>query len=176
MTYDVSETGQMPDALWVLQNRRGVCTEYSRLLLPSPARSGYPPADLDGYVYSQQFDSWMGHAWAEAYVGQWVPVDPTWLEAVRPLDAVHVEEAKYAESYKQMTLSTVVSSQGTDVQWSTNGNQTGAAVQNGMATNISYSAKQSGYYSRDSRARAGLRAAPRWCTSPCRAAATWSFR
>ena len=137
MTYDTSVAGQSPDAIWIMQNRRGVCTEYSRLFVALARSMGIPARFAEGYVYSQDFKSWMGHTWAEAYVGEWVPVDATWFE-VGSLDAMHVEEAKYAEDYDRMTLSTKVTPPGTIPQWETSGNKTGAAVQNVKATNMSY--------------------------------------
>lgn len=144
MEYDTSMAGKEKDAIWVLENRRGVCTEYSRLFVALARSIGIPARYAEGYVYSQQFQSWMGHAWAEAYIGEWVPVDATWFE-VGELDSVHIEGARYSENYGRMTLSTTISSEGTIVQWDTSGNRTGAAVQNVVATEISYLPKRDDY-------------------------------
>ncbi len=89
LKYDESMVGQEKDALWVLQNRRGVCVEYSALFVALARSVNIPARLVSGYAYNSK-DGWMGHRWAEAYVGKWVPVDPTWLE-VGNLDATHIE-------------------------------------------------------------------------------------
>jgi hypothetical protein len=87
--YDATTVGSLPDVPTILEQRRGVCTEYT-LLFSSLARSlGYPTRFVDGYAYSAEEDAWQGHSWAEVWLGKWVPVDPTWLE-VGSLDATHI--------------------------------------------------------------------------------------
>jgi hypothetical protein len=81
--------GILPDVTSILQQRRGVCTEYT-LLFSTLARSlGYPTRFVGGYAYSPQQDAWQGHSWAEVWLGEWVAVDPTWLE-VGSVDATHI--------------------------------------------------------------------------------------
>ena len=89
ISYDASMVGSLPDVPAILEQRRGVCTEYT-LLFSSLARSlGYPTRFVGGYAYSADEDAWQGHSWAEVWLGRWVPVDPTWLE-VGSLDATHI--------------------------------------------------------------------------------------
>ncbi|MEW6328883.1 MAG: transglutaminase-like domain-containing protein [Candidatus Micrarchaeota archaeon] len=87
--YDESVVGEEKDALWALQNKRGVCVEYSALFVALARSVNIPARLVSGYAYNSE-NGWMGHRWAEAYVGKWVPVDPTWLE-VGNLDATHIE-------------------------------------------------------------------------------------
>ncbi|MFA6908200.1 MAG: transglutaminase-like domain-containing protein [Candidatus Micrarchaeia archaeon] len=128
MRYQENMVGQEKDALWVKGNMYGVCTEYATLFTALARSIGIPVRYVSGYVYSDKFSSWMGHAWAEAYVGKWVPVDPTWFE-VGALDAMHIEESKYAEFASRDSLSASVSRQGVALDWDT-GEKNGAVVGN----------------------------------------------
>lgn len=96
VTYDLSLVGQRKDAVWVLENKRGVCVEYSSLFAALARSMGYPTRFVLGQAYGDY--GWLGHAWNEVYVGgEWVPVDATWLEAGH-LDAAHIEFFKSIES------------------------------------------------------------------------------
>ncbi len=76
------------DALWVLENKVGTCDEYSTLFIALARALGYPARYISGHAYGDK--GWTPHAWAEAYLGKWVPVDATWLE-VGWLDGTHIE-------------------------------------------------------------------------------------
>lgn len=78
------------DALWVLDNKRGVCNEFAILFAALSRSLGIPTRFVSGNAYGNR--TWEGHAWAEVYLGKWVPVDPTWLE-VGNLDATHIKFA-----------------------------------------------------------------------------------
>jgi transglutaminase-like putative cysteine protease len=118
MKYNDALVGQENDAVWALQNRQGVCVEYSTLFIALARSIGIPARYVTGYVYSDKFSSWMGHAWAEAYVGQWVPVDPTWFE-VGTLDAMHIEAAKFPEISREPALTAMVSPPSATLAWET---------------------------------------------------------
>ncbi len=95
ITYDASMAGALKDAKWILQNRRGVCSEYSTLFVALARSIGIPARIVDGMAYDDTKGEWAGHAWAEVYVGAWVPVDPTWSPPeVGYLDAMHLEISK----------------------------------------------------------------------------------
>jgi len=128
MKYDERMVGQEKDALWVQQNMYGVCTEYSTLFTALARSIGIPVRYVSGYVYSDKFSSWMGHSWAEAYIGKWVPVDPTWFE-VGSLDAMHIEESRHAEFIHRDAVSASVSRAGVELEWDT-GEKTGATAGN----------------------------------------------
>lgn len=93
VTYDISMMGKLKDAKWVLENRRGVCEEYATLFVAFARSISIPARIVSGMSYDESAGVWSGHAWAEAYIGKWVPVDPTWNE-VGHLDATHLEFSK----------------------------------------------------------------------------------
>ncbi|MCX6771750.1 MAG: transglutaminase-like domain-containing protein [Candidatus Micrarchaeota archaeon] len=137
MAYDDSRVGQELDAITVSKNMVGVCTEYSTIFTALARSIGIPVRYVSGYVYSDRFQSWMGHAWAEAYVGKWVPVDPTWFE-VGALDAMHIEESHAAEFSKRDSLSATVSQKGVTVDWNTD-KKGGAIAGNIQTQGVTYS-------------------------------------
>ncbi len=120
MAYNDQLVGQEKDALWVLQNRQGVCVEYSTLFAALARSIGIPVRYVNGYVYSDKYETWMGHAWAEAYIGEWVPVDTTWFE-VGSLDALHIEAGKYREISSEPSLLATISDPTGQVLWETTG-------------------------------------------------------
>ncbi len=143
LEYNEQLVGDEHDALWALQNRQGVCVEYSTLFTALARSINIPARYVTGYSYSERFNGWLGHAWAEAYIGKWVPVDPTWFE-VGSLDAVHVEAGKYAEISKEPALTVFVSPPGAGVEWQTTGRS--GAFANNIATNqVSYSTPESNF-------------------------------
>jgi len=79
------------DAVWTLQNRRGVCTNYAHLALALLRSAGIPARFVVGYVLGEPYEipysggtwekSWDDgglHAWIEVYYPDigWVPYDP----------------------------------------------------------------------------------------------------
>jgi transglutaminase-like putative cysteine protease len=143
MRYAEGMVGQEKDALWVKQNMYGVCTEYSTLFAALARSIGIPVRYVSGYVYSDKYSSWMGHSWTEAYIGKWVPVDPTWLE-VGALDSMHIEESRHAEFVKQDSLSASVSNPGVTLDWNT-GERNGAAAGNIKTTKATYDEPYQGF-------------------------------
>lgn len=75
----------------VLATRRGDCTEHSLLMTALLRSLGIPARRVDGIVYMQAGDGvpalyW--HEWVEAYVGEWVELDPTFNQAIA--DPTHI--------------------------------------------------------------------------------------
>ena len=128
LEYDVSLTGEEKDAVWTLENKRGVCVEYATLFSALARSVGIPVRYVTGYAYNDQLGGWLGHTWNEAYVGEWIPIDATWFE-VGTLDALHIEAGKYAEISRGTSLSAKVSDQSAQLVWKTEG-QEGAAAKN----------------------------------------------
>ncbi len=87
--YDISLVGQKKDSDWVLQNKKGVCIEYASLFNALARSIGIPSRYVLGVSYGERGYGWLGHAWSEVFLGEWMPVDPTWLE-VGQLDATHL--------------------------------------------------------------------------------------
>ncbi|NYZ77179.1 transglutaminase domain-containing protein [Candidatus Micrarchaeota archaeon] len=86
--YDISYFEEKTDAKMVYVERRGVCVEYSHLLISMVNSLGIKTRYVNGYVVA---DDWQPHAWIEAYVPDygWLPLDPTFNEA-GVLDSSHV--------------------------------------------------------------------------------------
>ena len=84
------DVGIVRSSLDVLHTKTGVCRDYAILYTALARSAGIPTKVVSGLVY------WKGklyyHAWAESFVGEWVPVDST-LDSDF-VDATHV---KFAE-------------------------------------------------------------------------------
>jgi hypothetical protein len=96
LDYDLSYTGKNLDALSVLSQRRGVCSEYTTLFVAFARSIGIPAKFVSGYSYGER--GWERHAYSEVYLGKWVPVDPLWLE-IGYLDATHIKFGNHLDSY-----------------------------------------------------------------------------
>lgn len=139
--YDAGYTGQEKDAKWVLQNRRGVCVEYSTLFVALARSQGIPARFVSGYAFSK-YGTWLGHSWAEAYIGKWVPVDPTWLEAGN-LDATHIETFKSADNRDEGNVNAFLD-HGAQLQW-TKDEEFGGQTEAVSVSNIRSNEKIAGY-------------------------------
>jgi hypothetical protein len=74
----------------VLKTMRGDCTEHSLLTATLLRALGIPARRIDGVVYLKNDDGvpalyW--HEWVEAWIGEWVQVDPTFGQDIA--DATH---------------------------------------------------------------------------------------
>lgn len=78
--------GSLP-AQQVFYDRRGVCDEFTNLFIALCKSIGIPARYVEGLVFSGE--DWNFHAFAEVYIGDWVPVDPTYNE-VGFLDSSHI--------------------------------------------------------------------------------------
>ena len=65
------------------RRRAGVCQDFAHVLLGILRAAGIPARYASGYLHPGS-DAPIGmavtgqsHAWVEAWVGQWVPIDPT---------------------------------------------------------------------------------------------------
>jgi hypothetical protein len=77
----------VPSALEVLKTGVGDCNEHATLLTALLRASGIPARLSIGLVYTR--GKFFYHAWTEAYVGEWVSMDPTLNQM--PVDATHVK-------------------------------------------------------------------------------------
>ena len=76
----------VPDALQVLQARRGDCNEHAQLYVALARAAGIPARAAAGLAYLD--GKFYYHAWPEVYLGEWVAVDPTFDQF--PADAAHL--------------------------------------------------------------------------------------
>ena len=99
------DVGIVRSSLDVLHTKTGVCRDYAILYAALARATGIPTKLVSGLVF------WKGkfyyHAWAESFVGQWIPVDST--ISTDFVDATHI---KFAEG-DATTMFTVVKLMGT---------------------------------------------------------------
>jgi hypothetical protein len=87
--YDMSYGEELKPASWVVENLRGVCSEYSHLLISFLRSVGIPSRYAVGYVYSSEYEDFQPHSWVEVYLNEWLPLDPTFNEFGN-IDALHI--------------------------------------------------------------------------------------
>ena len=77
------------NALAVLKQGEGDCSEHSILFVALCRAAGIPAREAVGIGYSAEIKGFGYHAWGEVYVGRWVAMDPTWGENLA--DPTHVK-------------------------------------------------------------------------------------
>ncbi len=91
-TLEKIPTISVPNALEVLETKRGDCNEHAVLYTALARAAGVPTRTVVGLVYSDHFYGDPGfyyHAWVEVFTGKsWVALDPTWNQI--PADATHL--------------------------------------------------------------------------------------
>ena len=96
----------------IIKQRRGDCSEHALLFTALARASGIPAREVLGLTYlNDGLQAFGWHAWCEVAVnGQWVPVDPTWLEF--DIDATHIsmgsgESWSWLETFGQLSFKLV---------------------------------------------------------------------
>ena len=78
---------------WIFKYRRGVCSEYSTLLIALLRAKNIKARYVSGYAYSNKENRFLGHAWVEVKTTcGWIPADPTFMQFAY-LDATHIKIA-----------------------------------------------------------------------------------
>ncbi|MBN2043086.1 MAG: transglutaminase domain-containing protein [Candidatus Aenigmarchaeota archaeon] len=95
LEYDLSYSSKNYDAITVLDVKRGVCAEYTTLFTAFARSLGYPTRFVSAWAYGKY--GWERHAYAEVYLGKWVPVDVLWME-IGYLDATHIRFGYYLDN------------------------------------------------------------------------------
>ncbi len=109
--YDLAYSDVNLSATTVLHHRKGVCDEFSTLLLSMARALGYQASYVVGYAYGKGYTFSEGdfapHGWTEIYTPSGTIIsDPTWGEI--PIDATHIRFASIAESiYPEVNVSGV---------------------------------------------------------------------
>jgi len=80
------------NALQTLKSGRGDCGEHSALTVALLRAVGIPARIVAGVVYWPDGGGFAYHAWVEAYVGEWIQIDPTLNEPLA--DAAHIMLAR----------------------------------------------------------------------------------
>ncbi|HJS43529.1 MAG TPA: transglutaminase-like domain-containing protein [Gemmatimonadales bacterium] len=81
--------GRAPSALKVLEQKSGDCNEVTTLYVALARAAGLPARTASGLLYVR--GRFYYHAWAEIYLNDWIPVDPTFDQF--PADAAHLRFA-----------------------------------------------------------------------------------
>ncbi len=77
-------------ALDVLEKNKAECQGHAYLYTALARASGIPTRIVNGLAYSEQFNGFLYHSWAESLVdGQWQAVDPTFGQTTA--DATHIK-------------------------------------------------------------------------------------
>ncbi|HIJ64810.1 MAG TPA: transglutaminase domain-containing protein [Candidatus Hydrogenedentes bacterium] len=88
-----SYSAQLSNALEVLNNMEGDCTEHSILFIGLARAAGLPAREVAGLVYTGGPDAaFYYHQWAKVWIGKWIDVDPTFGEPLA--DATHIKLAE----------------------------------------------------------------------------------
>ena len=109
--YDLAYSDASLSATTTLHIRKGVCDEFSTLLLSMTRALGYQTSYAAGYAYGKGYTLSEGdfapHGWAEIYTPSGTIIaDPTWGEI--PVDATHIKFANLADSiYPEVNVSGV---------------------------------------------------------------------
>ncbi len=107
--YDLTYSDVNLSATTVLHHRKGVCDEFSTLLLSMVRSLGYQSSYVVGYAYGKGYTfsegDFAAHGWTEIYTPSGsILSDPTWGEI--PVDATHIRFASLADSiYPEVNVS-----------------------------------------------------------------------
>ncbi|MBP6965016.1 MAG: transglutaminase domain-containing protein [Armatimonadetes bacterium] len=85
-----ADIGIMRSAVDVLHGKTGVCRDYAVLYAALARAAGIPTKMVSGLVYFE--GRFYYHAWAESFVGEWVPLDATLTTDF--VDATHIKLAE----------------------------------------------------------------------------------
>lgn len=85
-----ADIGIMRSAVDVFHGKTGVCRDYAVLYAALARAAGIPTKMVSGLVYFE--GRFYYHAWAESFVGEWVPFDPTLTTDF--VDATHIKLAE----------------------------------------------------------------------------------
>lgn len=98
-------SARLSNALEVLDNLEGDCTEHSILFVGLARAAGIPAREAAGLVYVDHPKSgFYFHQWASVWIGEWIDVDPTFGQV--PADATHIKlsEGDLSEQVKLLPL------------------------------------------------------------------------
>lgn len=86
-------SARLSNALEVLENLEGDCTEHSILYVGLARAAGLPAREVAGVVYVDGVHpGFYFHQWAKAWVGKWIDVDPTFNQPLA--DVTHIKLAE----------------------------------------------------------------------------------
>ena len=116
LRYDHSLGDVSMNSTWILRNKRGTCDEFTTLFIALSRAIGIPARFVSDYAYGN--GKWERHAYAEVYLGKWIPVDPTCLR-VGNLEATHIKFGISNDNSMSNSLMVYGSDHG-DTSWNDN--------------------------------------------------------
>ena len=87
-----SYTANTDDAIQMLDNKKGDCTEHAILFTTLARAAGIPAREVSGLIYNDDNEApgFLAHAWAESVLdGEWIALDPLWRE--NTINATHIK-------------------------------------------------------------------------------------
>lgn len=106
---DASGATGAASAKQAYDERAGDCTEHAALFVALARAAGLPARNVGGFVYLSAGDGSRAmfgyHAWAEVWLGEWVPVDPTVSELGTSARYVFYEYDEPGESVGRSRIS-----------------------------------------------------------------------
>ncbi|NIA15228.1 MAG: hypothetical protein GWP08_14255 [Nitrospiraceae bacterium] len=94
-------SAQLTNAIEVLENLEGDCTEYSILFIGLARAAGLPVREAAGLIYVQESrPAFYFHQWASVWVGKWIDVDPTFDQPVADVTHIKLAEGDMFEQAK----------------------------------------------------------------------------
>ncbi len=103
LVYERGTTDVTTTAAQVLAHRRGVCQDFAHLGIALLRGAGIPARYASGYQLPHDdaevgvTHEGQGHAWIEAWIGDWYPVDPTSGSVVAERHVVVARGREYAD-------------------------------------------------------------------------------
>lgn len=86
-------SARLTNALEVLENLQGDCTEHSILFIALARAAGLPAREVAGLIYVEgERPGFYFHQWATVWVGKWIDVDPTFDQPLA--DVTHIKLAE----------------------------------------------------------------------------------
>lgn len=98
-------SARLSNALEVLDNREGDCTEHSVLFVGLARAAGLPAREIAGLVYVEgPQPGFYFHQWAKVWVGKWIEVDPTFNQPIADVARIKLAEGDLFQQAKIIPL------------------------------------------------------------------------
>ncbi|MCL4216515.1 MAG: transglutaminase-like domain-containing protein [Candidatus Hydrogenedentes bacterium] len=98
-------SARLSNALEVLENLEGDCTEHSILFIGLARAAGLPAREVAGLVYvDSPQPGFYFHQWAKVWVGKWIDVDPTFNQPLADVTHIKLAEGDLLEQTKFIPL------------------------------------------------------------------------
>lgn len=105
LNMDAASASNSTNALQILDQRAGDCSEHALLCVALARAAGIPAREVSGVMYGgagSKFFAW--HAWVEVHDGhQWIAVDPTWNQIA--VDGTHL---KFSHGSRDLAWTNVI--------------------------------------------------------------------